>query len=135
MKNLDLGITDGRIKIYINKEVYGDDRVIYVNPSDTNIFTRTQKAIEKIKAMQIDLDNTIKALAESDKENPDIMCTLIEKTDKDIKKAVNDIFNYDVSTAVFGETSAMANINGVPFIEVFLNAMIPVIQNSIEVRL
>ena len=132
MKNLDLGITDGRIKIYINKEVYGDDRVIYVNPSDTNIFTRTQKAIEKIKAMQIDLDNTIKALAESDKENPDIMCTLIEKTDQDIKKAVNDIFNYDVSTAVFGETSAMANINGVPFIEVFLNAMIPVIQNSIE---
>ena len=46
--------------------------------------------------------------------------------------APNDIFNYDVSTAVFGETSAMANINGVPFIEVFLNAMIPVIQNSIE---
>ena len=43
MSTINLGLSDGRIKVYVNKELYGDDRVIYINPGDINIFERKSR--------------------------------------------------------------------------------------------
>ena len=79
MSTINLGLSDGRIKVYVNKELYGDDRVIYT----------------------------------------------------EIRKAVDYIFDYNASKAVFGETNALADVNGKPYIEVFLSAILPVIKEHI----
>lgn len=119
--NLNLNLNDGREKIYINKELYGEDRVIYVNLTDINILTRANKAKENIqKAFEnfnIDENSAIEQ---------------IEQADAYIREQVNYIFDYDVSQAVFGNAFATANVGKKFYIEAFLDAILPLIKERIE---
>ena len=125
MSELNLNLNDGKEKIYINKEKYGEDRVIWINLSDINILTRVDDAykninrfMEKIKETEPkDVDKTIKVLKDADKY---------------IREQVNYIFDYDVSDAVFGRTFATADVGGKPYIQAFFEAIAPVIENKVK---
>lgn len=125
MSELNLNLNDGKEKIYINKEKYGEDRVIWINLSDINILTRVDDAykninkfMEKIKETEPkDVDKTIKVLKDADKY---------------IREQVNYIFDYDVSDAVFGKTFATADVGGKPYIQAFFEAIAPVIENKVK---
>lgn len=119
--NLNLNLNDGREKIYINKELYGEDRVIYVNLTDINILTRANKAKENIE----------KAF-EKFEINENSAIEQIEQADKYIREQVNYIFDYDVSQAVFGNAFATASVGKKFYIEAFLDAILPLIKERIE---
>ena len=79
MSTINLGLSDGRIKVYVNKELYGDDRVIYINPGDINIFERAKIAEEKIKKIQIDAQEEINAFNAQKNADPTIMISVISR--------------------------------------------------------
>lgn len=124
MVDLNLNLDDGREKIYINKEKYGEDRVIYLNLSDINIFTRADEARKNINKF---LSNNL-----SDLEAIDASIAMVKKADKYIRKQVDYIFDYEVSDAVFGKTFATANVGGRTYIEAFLQAIMPLIEDKIK---
>lgn len=124
-KNFDLNLDDGRKKIYINKEKYGEDRVIYINPSDINIFTRFSKAEKEIDKFLEEQQN--KDL----NENEDFLACL-EEADKYVRKQIDYIFDYNVSDVVFGEIFTTAEVNGQPYIKVFMESILPIIEKSMK---
>ena len=124
MANLNLNLDDGRKKIYINKEKYGEDRVIYLNLSDINIFTRADEAKKNIDKF---LNDSLKASNSVD-ENIE----MLKKTDKYIRDQVNYVFDYNVSDAVFGKTFAAADVGGKIYIEAFFQAIMPMIEDKMK---
>lgn len=114
-------IDDGREAITIN----GDpDRVIYIQPTDFNIRLRNVQARKNINSLLAELDK-------AKPENEEAFADLLESVDKQIKEQINYIFNYDVSKPVFGLCSPlMALKNGKSYVQVFLEAISPIIEKA-----
>lgn len=119
MKNIN--IDDGREAITIN----GDpERVIYIHPSDFNLHLRNMQARQKISQLLEHLDN-------SDPQTEEAFADLLDKIDTEVKAQVNHIFDYDVSTIVFGLCSPLMSLkNGKSYIQEFLDAISPIIEET-----
>lgn len=120
-----------KIVIQSGKKVYQivDERdrelgVIEIDPADVGIIKRAEDAEKRIMS-QIDSvkDIDTKAKDFTDKVN---------KADEEIKAALNDMFNYDISSVVFGKTHSLSTHKGVTFVERFLEAVTPVIEKVFE---
>ncbi len=121
MKNIN--IDDGREAITIN----GDpERVIYIQANDMNIKVRARQA-------QKNIQKYLKKINTSKPKN-NIECIMfLEKADRECRKQLNYIFNYDVSTPVFGACSPLMPLkNGKIYVEVFLEAILPEIEKIAE---
>ncbi len=121
MKNIS--IDDGREAITIN----GDpERVIYIQPSDFNIKIRAQEAQKNIQEY-IKKTKNIKPKTVAD-------CIIfLDEADKECRKQINLIFNYDVSTPVFGACSPLMPLsNGKVYVEAFLEAIVPELEKISE---
>lgn len=125
MSELNLNLNDGKEKIYINKEKYGEDRVIWINLSDINILTRVDDAYKNINKF-------MKKIKETEPKDVDKTIKVLKDADKYIREQVNYIFDYDVSDAVFGKTFATADVGGKPYIQAFFEAIAPVIENKVK---
>ena len=125
MGELNLNLNDGKEKIYINKEKYGEDRVIWINLSDINILSRVDDAYKNI-------NKYMKKLEETQIKDTDQTIKALKNADKYIRDQVNYIFDYDVSDAVFGKTFATADVGGRPYIQAFLDAIAPIIENKLK---
>ena len=121
MKNIS--IDDGREAITIN----GDpERVIYIQTSDFNIQLRAVQAQKNIRILLSELDGINPTTDEE-------YAHALENADKKIREQINYIFNYDVSTPVFGLCSPLMSLaNGKIYVEAFLDAIIPEIKKSAE---
>ncbi len=119
----NITIDDGREAITIN----GDpNRVIYVQATDFNIKVRAQEAQNNIKEY---LKKIKKAKAKTEAE----CIALLTEADKECRKQLNLIFNYDVSTPVFGACSPLMPLeNGKIYAEAFLEAIIPELDRITE---
>lgn len=127
MAELNLNINDGKEKIYVNKEKYGEDRVIYINLDDNGIFERLKKANEKIKAYCTELSAT----AETDTRD---IIDVFAETDSKIREQINYIFdNEKVSDMVFGSTYCTADVGGKMYIEEFMEAIMPLIEEKFRI--
>ncbi len=117
MKNIN--IDDGREAITIN----GDpERVIYIQANDLNIKTRANQA-------QKNIQKYLEEIKASRPVFPEECITFLDNADKECRKQLNFIFNYDVSTPVFGACSPLMPLkNGKIYVEAFLEAILPEIE-------
>ena len=113
--------------------INGDEnRVIRFNPSDFAILKRLDEARNKIlEAMKIqddiELDDEGKPI-----ENLENASKIVKHIDDTIKEQINYVFDYDVSKAVFGNQSPMANIKGLPLYARFMESIKPVIESAMN---
>lgn len=114
-------------KQYLIVDQYGNELgVIVIAPSDTNMAKRAKAAKDNILAYI----NEASQIA--DDKNEESIIDRIAENDKKIKEEINTIFNYDVSSVIFGDTHCLSTSNGVTFVENFLDAVTPVIEQEFE---
>ena len=113
---MNLSFNDG----YKTYEINGDpNRVIKINPADVGILKRLQAAQDSISALQEKYNtiNTPEALAECD---------------KDLRDIIDDVFAAPVADIAFGDTNCLSLAGGSSIYENFLNAIIPIVQETVK---
>ena len=120
-----------KIKVQSGKKVYQivDERdrelgVIEIDPADIGIVKRAEDAKRRIMAQL----EAAKAIDPKAKDFGD----KITRIDEEIKAALNDMFAYDISSVVFGQAHTLSTHKGVTFVERFLDAVVPVIENNFD---
>lgn len=116
---------NGNLKEYMIVNEFDEELgVIRIDPSDFGIAQRIDDAQKKINEF-LDQANSINTDGEDAVEK-------ITSIDKGIKEEINNIFNYDVSSVVFGKTHCLSLQNGVSFVERVLDAIVPVVEVAIK---
>lgn len=113
----NLSFNEGYKEFTINNN---PNRVIRFNPTDVGIIERFDIASKKLEGM---------AAGISEEEND---ASVLAKLDAEIKEQIDYIFNQPVSDIVFGAQSPMAPVGGKLLFEGFLEAVLPVIKESIK---
>ena len=99
---------------------------ISFNPSDMNFFERAQNLKDRVTEI---LDD-VKVKQNEIKEEADV-AAYISEVDKQIKQEVNTLFDSpNASDVVFGNQNCLNTLNGETFIERFLIAFTPIIQEA-----
>lgn len=122
-----------RIKVQSTKKQYqvvdqydNELGVVLIDTSDTNMAKRAAVAKENILAY---INEATKVV---DNEDEKSAIDRITEIDNKIKEEVNKLFNYDVSSVVFGATNCLSTSGGVTFVENFLSAITPIIEKEFE---
>lgn len=105
---------------YKTYEINGDpNRVIKINPADVGILKRLQAAQDSISALQSKYNSidTPEALAECD---------------KDLRAIIDDVFASPVADIAFGGSNCLSLAGGSSIYENFLNAIIPIVQETVK---
>lgn len=114
------------LKTYDIEDEHGNVRgQISFNPADINIYPRAQEMQKNIFKYIDDLN--LNDIPESDEE----ISKKIDEVDKLIKNEINKLFD-DPSTSqvVFGNQNSLSTFKGKTFIERFLLAFMPIIQEE-----
>lgn len=121
-------ILDDGIKTYDIKSKDGTVRgQLRINTTDYNFFPRAEKTKDKIT----ELLNNIKNLEESTEEKD--VVKLIENTDIEIKKEINNLFDdNNASNVIFGNQNCLNTLKGETFVERFFKVIMPVIKADFE---
>lgn len=122
-----------RIKVQSTKKQYqivdqydNELGVVIIDLSDTNMVKRADVAKENILAY---IDEATKI---ADQETDAKAIDMITEIDTKIKEELNKLFNYDVSSVVFADTNCLSTSKGVTAVELFLEAISPVIEKEFE---
>lgn len=100
---------------------------VYIRPDDYNILERAKKVEERIEEY---IKKAEKQTSEADEEQDELI-SIISEIDKKIKEEIDYLFDYPVSEEVFGRTHCLSTRNGKYFIENFLDAIMPVIEETV----
>lgn len=101
--------------------------IIRINVTDFDFFNRVKQAEVRI----MDVVKRFKELHSQNLQTEETFVKLSE-LDKEIKKQLNYMFDYDVSSVVFANTNCLSIGDGQPFVTRFLQSIIPVIKRDIE---
>lgn len=127
MQNLQFD--DGYKEFSINGD---ESRVIRFNPRDFAILERIKEAYDMIdRASNIMEDVQLKADG-TPIEMLGAAAEIVKQFDDTIKKAVDHIFNSEVSQAVFGRQSPLSLVGGASLYQRFLETVVPVIRKEVE---
>ena len=132
------------ISLDIQRDRYylGDsDKFIEIDSADMNFPTRMAEAARNIETYFEEIRKKYN-LKDTDDLN-DIKTGKIEEdlsifsdSDKFIKEKLNYVFDYDVSSVIFGNASCLTvTAKGEYYFENFLNAIMPIIEKTFDVRL
>jgi len=122
----NIQLRDGRSEF----DLYGDpNRRIRLNLKDNQIFVRAQEAEEEMRKI---IEEHEKLSGENMSLHDEI--DLIKKRDDEIKRLINYVFDFDVSTPAFGNVSPMAEIdeNGTLFFEELLDKLMALLKKHME---
>lgn len=123
-----------KIKISSNEKQYmvvdeHDEEmgVIKIDVTDFEFFNRTKEAEKKIT-------EAVKKLEQLQKQNVAVEEAFAELSvlDKEVKEQLNQMFNYDVSSVVFGNKNCLSIADGKMLVARFMEAIVPVIKRDIE---
>lgn len=115
------------LKTYDIEDEHGNVRgQITINPKDMGFFGRAMKMKETILHYMDDLD-----VNDSTKTEQQII-EIFDNTDKLIKEEIDKLFGEGTSITIFGHQSSLSTINGITFVERFLSAFIPIIQEEFK---
>lgn len=119
---------DTGLKTYDIEDSNGTVRgQISFNPTDINFYQRAMEFSEKIDSWL----ETITSLSDENSENT--LADKISESDANVKAQINELFgDENTSKVVFGNQNAFNTLNGVTFIERFLNAFIPIIEEEFK---
>lgn len=113
------------LKTYDIEDENGNIRgQITINPKDMNFMPRAQQMKKNISNWLESIDKLPENLTEEE------MSEKMLQYDNLIKSEINTLFADDVSSVVFGSQSAFNTLNGVTFVERFLQAIMPVIEEE-----
>ena len=105
-----------------NGEVIG---TIKINTTDINMFHRAKETQERIKQLVDEV--TANVSSDEDVINATYEC------DQKIKAEINQLFDDEnLSNVVFGNQSCLNTLDGVTFVERFLNMVMPTIQADFQ---
>lgn len=112
------------LKTYDIEDENGNIRgQISFNPSDVNFYPRAQKVAKHIE----DIIDSISHIEGDDVE----IASIIEDCDNKIKSEINMLFGDDnTSNVVFGSQNCLNVLNGETFVERFLTAFMPIIEEE-----
>lgn len=108
-----------------NGEIIG---AIRINTTDMNMFHRAKETQKRIKQM---VDEVTKNVTTDD----DVINATYE-CDQKIKAEINQLFDDDnLSNVVFGNQSCLNTLNGITFVERFLDMVMPTIQADFQAEM
>lgn len=116
----DIRIESGRRKFRIIDEYDQELGIVEIDLADSGIIARSEEAEKKID----EIVKKVSSLSEDAENNVEAIIAL----DKEIKEWINYIFDYDVSSNVFGKSNCLVMIDGSTFAERFLEAFDPVMK-------
>lgn len=119
-------VNSGKKRYQIVDEYDNELGIIIIDPKDANLAKRAMVAKDNILVY---IDRAA-AIADSEKKKDAI--EEISEIDEMIKKELNIMFGYDISSIVFKETNCLSTSNGITFVERFLDAITPVIEKEFE---
>lgn len=119
-------VNSGKKRYQIVDEYDNELGIIIIDPKDVNLAKRALVAKDNILAY---IDRAA-SIADSEKKKDAI--EEISDIDEMIKKELNTMLGYDISSSVFKETNCLSTSNGITFVERFLDAIIPVIEKEFE---
>nr|DAR49671.1 MAG TPA: hypothetical protein [Caudoviricetes sp.] len=115
------------LKTYDIEDENGNIRgQITINPKDMSFFGKALKMRDTILHYMDDLD-----VNDSTKTEQQII-DIFDNTDKIIKEEIDKLFGEGTSIIIFGQQSSLSTINGVTFVERFLSAFMPIIQEEFK---
>lgn len=120
-------VNSGKKRYQIVDEYDNELGVIVIDPKDVNLVKRAMTAKDNILAY---IDKAA-ALSDDAGKEKDVIKEISE-IDEMIKKELNTMFGYDISSVVFKETNCLSTLNGVTFIERFLEAISPVLEKEFD---
>lgn len=115
------------VKVFDIEDEFGNIRgQIKFNPQDLNLFVRASKFCEKVERYLSDITTANEGLSDAD------LAKEFEKYNNIVREELNDVFgDPNVSDVVFGVQSCFNMINGKTFIERFLEAIMPIIEEGV----
>lgn len=126
----NISFNDGYKEFSINND---ETRVIRINPSDFSLIERFNTALENIEKELSTLGEDVKLDANGEPvEQLREAAAQVTKSRLYINEQIDFIFNSPVSHAAFGNQSPLSSPGGIPLVERFLNAIGPVINETIE---
>lgn len=102
---------------------------IQVNPNDPNFVARMNNFVNKYAELADKADKVDEYFGVGDLDKASE--TMLE-LDNEIKAEVDILFDDEISKVVFKGCNCLATVNGVPFIERFINAILPEFKNMIN---
>lgn len=108
-----------------NGEVIG---AIRINTTDMNIFHRAKETQERIKQMIEEVTKNV--------TTDDDVISAMHECDMKIKVEINQLFDDEnLSNVVFGNQSCLNTLNGITFVERFLDMVMPTIQADLQAEM
>lgn len=118
------------LKTYDIEDEHGNVRgQITINPKDMSFFGKAQKMRDTILHYMDDIDTLDKSKSE------DEIVKLFDDTDLMIKEEIDKLFGEGTSAVIFGSQSSLSTINGITFVERFMTAFMPIIQQEFQTEL
>lgn len=120
------------LKTYEIEDENGNLRgTISFNPSDFGLVTRAKELVENV-------NNILNSLAdvEDGEVSEDFVIEEMKRIDADIKAQINMLFDDEnTSNVVFGNQLVFNTLNGVTFVERFLDVFIPIIEKEVKAEM
>lgn len=112
------------LKVYDIEDENGNVRgQISFNPSDLGFYDRATQFYDDMQAMIDSIEN----------DDSIIGMEKVSAADKVMKEKLNQLFDDEnASKVVFGNQNCFNTLNGVSFVERFLNAFMPIIKKEFE---
>lgn len=101
---------------------------VFVNPMDVNIIVRLKEARKEINRYIEEAQKAATDAPEDKGEEYARAAELIRQIDEKIREQVNYIFNYDVSSVVFGKQHCLTSSGGKYLVERMIDAFLPVFE-------
>lgn len=115
------------LKIYDIEDEHGNIKgQITINPKDMSFFGKAQKMRNTILHYIDNIDINDKNKSEED------FIKIFDDTDIMIKNEIDNLFGKNTSAIIFGSQSSLSTLNGITFVERFLTAFIPIIQQEFQ---
>ena len=112
------------LKVYDIEDENGNVRgQISFNPSDLGFYDRATQFYDDMQAMVDSIEN----------DDSIVGMEKVSAADKMMKEKLNQLFDDEnASKVVFGNQNCFNTLNGVSFVERFLNAFMPIIKKEFE---
>ena len=112
------------LKVYDIEDENGNVRgQISFNPSDLGFYDRATQFYDDMQAMVDSIEN----------DDSIVGMEKVSAADKAMKEKLNQLFDDEnASKVVFGNQNCFNTLNGVSFVERFLNAFMPIIKKEFE---
>lgn len=101
--------------------------VVRVDVTDFGFFNRAKEAEKNITEIMERMEQLQRQHMETEEAFEQLAVY-----DKEVKEQLNMMFDYDVSSVVFGNKNCLSIGNGETFVARFMNAILPVIKKDIE---